>query len=97
MGRDQVIVKKSNVSYFTSMRSVNSFAFFFINGMTSFFTFGNGLVFNSIIFAGFDHGHSTLGAQSFTSLKADLHQDINRGFAFSRSLNETFPYEEVLC
>ena len=28
-------------------------------------------------------------AQSFTSLKADLHQDINRGFAFSRCLNET--------
>ena len=29
------------------------------------------------------------GAQSFTSLKADLHQD--RGFAFSRCLNGTFP------
>ena len=24
-----------------------------------------------------------IGAQSFTSLKADLHQDINRSFAFS--------------
>ena len=31
-------------------------------------------------------------AQSFTSLKSDLHQDINGGFAFSRSLNRTFPW-----
>ena len=30
-------------------------------------------------------------AQSFTSLKADLRQDINGGFAFSRCLNGTFP------
>ena len=30
-------------------------------------------------------------AQSFTSLMADLRQDINRGFAFSRCLNGTFP------
>ena len=30
------------------------------------------------------------GAQSFTSLKADLHQDINGGFTFSRCLNGTF-------
>ena len=28
-----------------------------------------------------------LGAQSITSLKADLHQVINGGFAFSRLLN----------
>ena len=32
-----------------------------------------------------------LWGQSFISLKADLRQDINRGFAFSRCLNETFP------
>ena len=31
------------------------------------------------------------GAQSFTSLKADLRQDIKRGFAFSRCFNGTFP------
>ena len=32
-----------------------------------------------------------LRAQSFTSLKADLRQDINGGFTFSRCLNGTFP------
>ena len=32
-----------------------------------------------------------LWAQSFTSLKADLRQDINGDFAFNRSLNGTFP------
>ena len=32
----------------------------------------------------------TSRAQSFTSLKADLHQDINVGFAFSRCLKEHF-------
>ena len=32
-----------------------------------------------------------LGAQSFTSLKADLFQDINGCFAFGRCLNGTFP------
>ena len=31
------------------------------------------------------------GTQSFTSLKTDLCQDINRGFASSRFLNGTFP------
>ena len=30
------------------------------------------------------------GPQSFTSLKADLCQNINEGFAFSRCLNGTF-------
>ena len=30
-------------------------------------------------------------AQSFTSLKADLRQDINRGFAFSWCHNGSFP------
>ena len=30
-------------------------------------------------------------AQSFTLLKADLRQDINGGFAFSRCLDGTFP------
>ena len=30
-------------------------------------------------------------AESFTSLKADLHQEINGGFPFSRRLNGTFP------
>ena len=34
----------------------------------------------------------TSGAQSLTSLKADIHQDINGGFAFSRCLNGTFPW-----
>ena len=33
----------------------------------------------------------SLGAQSFTSLRADLHQDIIRGFVFSRCLNGTYP------
>ena len=33
----------------------------------------------------------SLRAQSFTSLKADLHQDINGGLAFSRCLNGIFP------
>ena len=32
-----------------------------------------------------------LRAQSFTSLKANVHQDINGGFVFSRWLNETLP------
>ena len=44
--------------------------------------------------AAFSNGESgrftTIGARSFTSLKADLCQDINRGFAFSRCLNGTF-------
>ena len=35
--------------------------------------------------------HCTLRSQSFTSLMADLCQDINRGFAFSRCLNGIFP------
>ena len=35
---------------------------------------------------------SRQGARSFTSLKADLRQDINGGFAFSRFLNGTFPW-----
>ena len=30
-----------------------------------------------------------LGAQLFTSMKAELHQDINRVFVFSRCINET--------
>ena len=30
------------------------------------------------------------GPQSFTSLKVDLHQDINGGFVFSRCLNGAF-------
>ena len=33
----------------------------------------------------------TIGAQSFTSLKADLHQDIIRVSSFSRCLNGIFP------
>ena len=32
--------------------------------------------------------HTKFGAQSFTSLKDDLRQDINGGFAFSRCLIE---------
>ena len=32
-----------------------------------------------------------LGIQSFTSLNAELHQDINGGTAFNRCLNGTFP------
>ena len=32
-----------------------------------------------------------LGAQLFTSLKADLSQDIKGGFALIRCLNGTFP------
>ena len=32
-----------------------------------------------------------LGAQSFTSLKADIRQDINGGFVFSRCINEIYP------
>ena len=32
-----------------------------------------------------------LGAQSFTSLMADLHQDTNNLSSFSRCLNGTFP------
>ena len=34
------------------------------------------------------------GAQSFTSLKADLRQDINGGFTFIRFLNGTFPWRK---
>ena len=34
---------------------------------------------------------TNLGTQSFTSLKADLHQDINGDFAFSRCLKGIFP------
>ena len=33
----------------------------------------------------------TSGAQLFTSLKADLCQDMNGGFAYSRCHNGTFP------
>ena len=44
-------------------------------------------------FLGF--GHFNLGAQSFTSLKAVLRQDIiNRCFAFSWCLNRTFPWRK---
>ena len=35
-----------------------------------------------------------LGAQSFTSLKADLLQYINGGFAFSRCINGTFVWRK---
>ena len=35
-----------------------------------------------------------LRAQSFTSLTADIRQDINRGFTFSRCLNGTFPWRK---
>ena len=37
---------------------------------------------------------TTLRTQSFTSLKADLRQDINGGFALSRCLNGTFPWRK---
>ena len=36
------------------------------------------------------HAYCLLRAQSFTSVKADLRQDIKGGFAFSRCLNGTF-------
>ena len=36
----------------------------------------------------------TFGAQSFTSLKADLRQGINGSFAFSRLHNRTFPWRK---
>ena len=32
--------------------------------------------------------------QSFTSLKADIHQDIKGGFAFNLWLNATFPWRK---
>ena len=35
-----------------------------------------------------------LGPQSFTSLKADLRQDIHGGFALSRCLNGIFPLRQ---
>ena len=35
--------------------------------------------------------NNTIRSQSFTSLMADLRQDINCGFAFSRCINGTFP------
>ena len=35
-----------------------------------------------------------IGPQSFTSLKADLCQDINGGLAFSKYLNGTFPWRK---
>ena len=37
---------------------------------------------------------SNQGSKSFTSLKADLRQDLNGGFAFSRCLNGTFPWRK---
>ena len=37
-----------------------------------------------------DVGKIKIGAQSFTSLKADLCQDVNRGVAFSRWFYGTF-------
>ena len=41
------------------------------------------------------HGIVHFGrVQSFTSLKVDLHQDINGGFAFGRCLNGTFPWRK---
>ena len=38
--------------------------------------------------------HAKLRAQSFTTLKEDLRQEINCGFAFSRCLNGTFPWRK---
>ena len=38
----------------------------------------------------------TLGTQSFTSLKADLCQDVNGGFAFSRCIKWNISLKEVL-
>ena len=38
------------------------------------------------------HSSTYVRIQSFTSLKADLRQYINRGFAFSRFLHGTFPW-----
>ena len=35
-----------------------------------------------------------LGVQEFTSLKADIDQDISGGFAFSRYFHETFPWRK---
>ena len=37
-----------------------------------------------------------IGAQSFNSMQADLCQDMNKGFAFSRCLNGIFSLKEVL-
>ena len=37
------------------------------------------------------HPNESLRDQSFTSLKADLRQDINGSFGLSRCLNGTFP------
>ena len=37
----------------------------------------------------------SIRAQLFTFLKADLHQDINGDFAFSRCLNGTFPWRKL--
>ena len=37
---------------------------------------------------------TTFGAQSFTSLKEDLYQNLNGGFAISRCLNGTFPWRK---
>ena len=37
---------------------------------------------------------SNQGSKSFTRLMADLRQDINGGFAFSRCLNGTYPWRK---
>ena len=50
---------------------------------------------NIIIFCYFCvHDYCQQRAQSFTSLKADLRQDINGGLAFSQCQNGTFPWRK---
>ena len=48
------------------------------------------------IFLWFLFSSKSLRAQSFTSLKEDSFQDINRGFVLSRGSNGTFPWRENL-
>ena len=66
--------------------------------ITAIIKYKSGKTVSSVSYRFGDDGHGNinfpaiticLGAQSFTSLKIDLHQDINRIIAFSRYLNGT--------
>ena len=59
------------------------------HGDTLFLNIPSGQVFNVSFKAVYPNGNSR--DQSFTSLMADLHQDVNRVFSFSKFLNRTFP------
>ena len=80
--------------------SLLSFTSIFIYwSITAIIKYKSGEKVSSVSYRFGDDGHGNinfpaiticLGAQSITSLKIDLNQDVNRRIAFSRYLNTTF-------